>query len=171
MRKLLMFDCFGTVFDMSTLPRGSVGKYAAHVKSKGPWEPLKLPQPWWDLKAHPDAAEGIKQLMLKGYTCVTCSNGPADLLTHLSRASDVHWDAIIGLEEIQVYKPNPRAYEHVRVKMGFEAKDTTMVTANPLFGDVESATALNMQVQLVRVELSPPDLLALAKLCPNIRGH
>ena len=63
--RVIAFDVFGTVFDLSSTPRGEVAAYAQHLRTcreRCCWLPLDLPASWRSLPAHPDAAEGIRRL-------------------------------------------------------------------------------------------------------------
>ena len=158
--KVLAFDCFGTVFDLSGVAHEEVRAYAKHIHQPE-WSPLKLPQAWESLPAHPDALEALERLR-EQYMVVTCSNGPLGLLAKLSKANGISWDAIIPLELNKVFKPNPKAYLTVCEVLGVEPSQVTMVTANRTFGDLEAARALGMQAFLINRAREP-----LAASCPT----
>lgn len=166
MRQVIAFDVFGTVFDLSDVDRREISQYVHHVKdvfnTRG-WMPLTIPESWWDLKAHPDAAEGIARLRTK-YQVVTCSNGPMRLLTHLSKEAGISWDGIIPIEAYQLYKPSPLAYTKIWELMGVKPEACHMVTANPGFGDVEASTKAGMRPHVIRQPGELADIIALASL-------
>ncbi len=135
MLKVIAFDVFGTVFDLSQVDRSEVRAYVDHIHGPA-WKPLELPKSWLDLKAHPDAVEGIAKLRER-FQVVTCSNGPISLLTHISKANGISWDALIPLEVGRVYKPNPMAYQMICDVMRVPPEAVAMVTANATFGDIE----------------------------------
>ena len=147
--KCIAFDCFGTVFDMSGVPREAIAAYVRHVR-KNDFTPYAFPDSWWELKAHPDAAEGIKRLRDAGFKCVTLSNGDAKLLQAVSQKNGIEWDAIIDLAFYRVCKPHIDAYRTVEKAVGFKPSETLMVTANPTFGDIEGAAAIGMPSQVIR---------------------
>lgn len=159
--KVIAFDVFGTVFDLSSVSREEVRAYVNHIKQPE-WQPLRLPQSWETLPAHSDAREGIDRLR-KQFFVVTCSNGPLGLLAKLSKHNGITWDAIIPLELNKVYKTNPKAYLTVCEVLIVEPKDVIMVTANEKFGDLEAATALGMQAILIRGQAGPKDIIELAE--------
>src|SRR5690606_22074940 len=103
--KCIAFDCFGTVFDMSGVGREQIRDYVEHVR-RDDFSPFAFPVSWWNLKAHPDAAEGIRKLRSSGYSCVTLSNGGAGLLAHVSYHSGITWDHITDLTAHRAYKPH-----------------------------------------------------------------
>lgn len=160
--KVLAFDVFGTVFDLSGVDREEVKSYARHIRSPE-WKPLTLPQSWETLPAHPDSAEGINLLREK-FIVVTCSNGNLGLLTKLSKHNKVQWDAIIPLELNKVYKPNPKAYMTVCEVLNVLPEEVMMVTANATFGDLEASKALGMTPMLIRDENTPKDIIELNRI-------
>lgn len=159
--KVIAFDVFGTVFDLSGASREDIKAYIKHIKQPE-WSPLKLPKSWETFPAHPDAKEGI-ELLRKNHFVVTCSNGPLGLLAKLSKNNDISWDAIIPLELNKVFKTNPKAYMTVCEVLDVEPKDILMVTANKDFGDIEAARALGMGAILIRGESPIKDIIELSK--------
>ena len=158
--KVIAFDVFGTVVDFSGVERDDVRNYIAQIQ-RPEWAPLELPKSWESLPAFPDSAEGINRLREK-YIVVTCSNGPLGLLTRLSKNAGIQWDAIIPLEMFKVYKPNPEAYLALCEVLAVNPKDVAMVTANPLFGDIEWAGSLGMTPILIRGESEIQTITQLA---------
>lgn len=161
--KCIAFDCFGTVFDMSSVSQEEISAYVWHVRNRD-FSPYKFPDSWWNLKAHPDSAEGIKRLRAAGFICVTLSNGTADLLLHISKSNGIEWDRIIDLVSHRAYKPhNLDAYRAVEKETLFSPAETLMVTANPAFGDLEGAAAIGMRSQVIRHEY-PNTIIELAEM-------
>jgi 2-haloacid dehalogenase len=159
--RVVAFDVFGTVFDLSSIDRQEVRDYVQHIRQE-PWRPLQLPAHWERLPAYPDAAEGIERLR-KNFVVVTCSNGPLGLLAKLSKHNGILWDAIIPLELNRVYKPKPRAYLTVCEVLNVQPADVLMVTANRTFGDLEASRGLGMAAQLIRDGDGPKTIIALAE--------
>ncbi len=141
--KVIAFDVFGTVFDLSDVDRSEVRAYVEHIKQPT-WEPLNLPKHWETLPAHYDAP-GALEMLRKKYMVVTLSNGPMRLLAELNKFNGLKWDAIIPLEMARVYKPNPIAYLLPAQLFDCDINEVMMVTANKDFGDIEAAKALGMQ--------------------------
>lgn len=168
MIKVVAFDVFNTVFDMSSIPHEDVKQYVHHTRNhRGQeWQPLMLPKSWEALQAHGDSAEGIALLRRK-HAVVTCSNGPVSLLTKISRAAGIDWDMMIPLEVAKVYKPEPYAYALIAETMRVHPSEVAMVTANATFGDIEASRALGMHPFLIRdANAVPhiPTIIDLAKL-------
>jgi FMN phosphatase YigB (HAD superfamily) len=159
--KILAFDVFNTVFDMSTIDRKEIVEYARHI-SKKVWEPLILPESWLNLKAHPDAKEGLERLRKKFYL-VTFSNGPLELLLPLSFKNGLYWDDYIHVAISKMYKPNKLIYPWACGYLGENPANIGMVTANKDFGDLEGANACGMIPLLIRNDKFPKDLIELAQ--------
>jgi 2-haloacid dehalogenase len=64
---------------------------------------------WHRLDPWPDAAGGLTRLRKK-YPLATLSNGNVSLLVDMARRAGLPWDAILGAEPAQAYKPRPEAY-------------------------------------------------------------
>ena len=161
MLKCIAFDCFGTVFDMSGVPREEVKAYVDHVRGND-FSPYRFPDSWYSLKAHRDAALGIWSLRSSGYSCVALSNGSWELLSELSRCNGIHWDHIVDLVEHRVYKPHVDAYRAIEKDLGIIPEETMMVTANPTFGDVEGSQSIGMRPQVIRHPGCPRTIIELA---------
>lgn len=160
--KCIAFDCFGTVFDMSGVSRDEIKEYVNHVR-KNDFTPFEFPKSWWELKTHPDSAEGIKRLQHAGYQCITLSNGDAGLIWRASRKAGIEWNYVTDLRAERVYKPNIEAYRTVERLLGYKPEETLMVTANPTFGDIEGSAAIGMQSQVIRHTGTPLTIIELAE--------
>lgn len=160
--KVVAFDLFGTVFDMSGVDREEIREYVRQLKLPE-WQPLKLPSHWDNVPAHRDAEEGICMLRHQVKHVVTCSNGPLGTMYRMSRNALIEWDLIIPLEINRVYKTNPKAYMTVCEVLNCEPQDVLMVTANETFGDLEASRALGMQAVLIRGDSEIEDIVQLAE--------
>jgi FMN phosphatase YigB (HAD superfamily) len=167
MDMICLFDCFGTVFNMSQIPKEDLRYYGSILK-KPVWEPLNFPKYWQEIPPHPDSEEGIDILKSKGHKCVALSNAPHQLMRVLSANANIYWDHIIGLEEYKIYKPNRLAYLTACAELDCKPSDCTMVTANKTFGDIEGAKSVGMFAKLIRNEWCP-DIMALARNASKIR--
>lgn len=159
--EVIAFDVFGTVFDLSGVPRSEIQEYARHIR-RDLWMPLKLPKSWETLPSHADSASGIQRLRKKFFV-VTCSNGPLGLLAKLSKHNGIEWDAIIPLELNHVFKPRPEAYMTICEVLDVQPSQVRMVTANRDFGDIEASAALGMKSAWIRGESDVKDIIALAE--------
>ncbi len=123
---------------------------------------------WFNLPAHKDSAAGIRKLQDNGFLCVALSNGPAELIKHLSDNADIEWDLIIDLAKHNVYKPYSDAYKTVQKETGIKPEHCLMVTANPTFGDVDGAMSIGMNAQVIRVA-DKPNIAGLAETMGKCR--
>lgn len=64
---------------------------------------------WHRLDAWPGVAAGLRRLRQR-YLLSPCSNGNIALMADLARHNEIWWDAILGSEIAQDYKPKARVY-------------------------------------------------------------
>lgn len=64
---------------------------------------------WHRLDPWPDALPGLTRLKTR-YIIAPLSNGNIILMTDISKRAGIPWDAILGAEVVQAYKPTPEAY-------------------------------------------------------------
>lgn len=159
MLKLIAFDIFGTVVDMSGTPREELVAYGEHIR-KPEYSPLTLPESWEKLEAFPDALPGLSKLKEK-YIIVTLSNGPMGLLTKIAKNNNLPFDTIVPVELARSFKPNPEPYKLLISAFNLKPEEIMMVTANKTFGDLESSRDLGMVPQLIRGDSDVQDIIEL----------
>lgn len=147
--KCLAFDCFGTLFDMSTFPGALVQDYVRHVR-QAHFMPYEFSEEWRHLKAFDDVGRGFHELRGGGFKLVALSNGDPPLIEHLSKANGFAFHHVIDLCKHGVYKPDFAAYQTVRKDFGYWPQETAMVTANPTFGDIAGSFAAGMLPLVIR---------------------
>lgn len=160
---VLAFDCFGTVFDMASVPREEIKAYVDHVRQPE-WSPYTFPESWRRLTAHPDAAEGIDRLQRKNIECWAFSNGDRQLIGRASHANGIYWDHIVDLSIPKAYKPNDGAYQYLRSLT--EGREVNIITANPKFGDLEGAELIRVSSHIIR-HGKPETIIELADMMPE----
>jgi 2-haloacid dehalogenase len=69
----------------------------------------ELNRAWHRLDPWPDAVEGLSRLRA-GYVLATLSNGNVSLTVNMAKRAGLPWDAVLGAEVAQAYKPLPQAY-------------------------------------------------------------
>jgi 2-haloalkanoic acid dehalogenase type II len=149
MLKVIAFDLFGTVFDLSKVDRAEISAYVKQLR-QDVWQPLELPESWGDIQPHPDAKEGI-QLLRKQYEVITFSNCPLDLQRHLLAKAGIEFQFLFPLENYHIYKPNEIAYKTLsRYYFAVKPEEIMVVSANKTFGDIEGARAAGMKSCLIR---------------------
>lgn len=165
--KVIAFDVFNTIVDLSSVPREEVRAYADHIR-KPEWSPLALPKSWETLPAFLDSREGVAKLARR-FTIATCSNGPADMQQRLLDHNGIKITGIVDLAERRVYKPNALAYRTICDTFKVEPSEVLMVTANPGFGDVEGSARVGMESVVIRGRMFPT-IPALAEHLQRIAG-
>jgi 2-haloacid dehalogenase len=69
----------------------------------------ELNRAWHRLDPWPDAVEGLSRLRAR-YVLATLSNGNVSLTVNMAKRAGLPWDAVLGAEVAQAYKPLPQAY-------------------------------------------------------------
>lgn len=161
--KVLAFDLFGTVFDVSDVPREELQAYGDTIRAPE-WQPFVWPKHWEKLPAFPDAEFGLRALQALGYYTVALSNAPLALAMRMIANAELDFNAIIPLETQQLYKPNPGCYTFAQTLCGVEREEFAMISANKSFGDIEAALSLGMHAQLIRNPDMPETILDLVRL-------
>lgn len=115
---------------------------------------------WHRLDPWPDSVEGLTRLKQR-FPIVTCSNGHIALLVNMARYAGLPWDAILGAEIAQAYKPAPAAYLGTAKALDIAPDALCLVAAH--HGDLFAARAAGLQTAFVRRPLeyggaAAPDL-------------
>lgn len=151
--KLVAFDVFGTLLDMSNVPREELEAYGRHI-AQPEWAPLRLPDHWQVLPTFPDVWPGLITLAMVVPTVVTLSNAPLRFQRALWAFNDregANIDEVVPLEVARVFKPHQDAYRAVlRMFPEYAPEECLMVTANEHFGDLEGARSVGMRSMLIR---------------------
>lgn len=101
---------------------------------------------WRRLKPWPDSVAGLTRLKA-GFPIVTLSNGNIALMLEMARRSGLPWDAILGAEVTQAYKPDPRAYLGTAEILGVAPGDLCLVAAH--HSDLAAARACGLRTAYV----------------------
>jgi 2-haloacid dehalogenase len=96
---------------LDILHRNNLEKILPHFKIGALSEDVltDLSLVWHRLDAWPDSRLGLERLRRK-FRIAPVSNGNISLMVDLARWNDFHWDAILGSEIAQDFKPKPRVY-------------------------------------------------------------
>ncbi|MEM9522775.1 MAG: haloacid dehalogenase type II [Pseudomonadota bacterium] len=84
---------------------------------------------WEQLPAWPDVLPGLEALRPYGLLA-PCSNGSIALMSRLARFTGIEWDAIVGADIAQDYKPEARVYLASCAALGLPPECVTMVAAH-----------------------------------------
>lgn len=86
---------------------------------------------WHRLDPWPDSVEGLTRLKSR-FPIVTLSNGNVALMVAMARHGGLPWDAILGSEFSQAYKPDPRIYLGTAEALGLQPSELCLVAAHHL---------------------------------------
>jgi 2-haloacid dehalogenase len=101
---------------------------------------------WRRLKPWPDSVEGLTRLK-RHFPIVTLSNGNIALMVEMARRGGLPWDAILGAEVTQAYKPDPRAYLGTAEILGVAPGEVCLVAAH--HGDLAPARACGLKTAFI----------------------
>lgn len=101
---------------------------------------------WHRLDPWPDSVEGLTRLKQR-FPIVTCSNGHIALMVNMARHAGLPWDAILGAEIAQAYKPAPAAYTATAAALDLAPGELCLVAAH--HGDLAAARAAGLQCAFV----------------------
>ncbi len=96
---------------------------------------------WRRLDPWPDAAAGLARLKAR-YPLVTLSNGNIALTMELARRAGFQFDAILGAEAVQAFKPTPQAYLRTADLLGIAPDELCLVAAH--HSDLAAARACGL---------------------------
>jgi 2-haloacid dehalogenase len=65
---------------------------------------------WLTVPAHPDAVAAVTRLRGEGVRCAVLSNGTAPMIRSALEAARLAIDEVRSVDEVRVYKPDPRVY-------------------------------------------------------------
>ncbi len=119
---------------------------AAHgIEDKGLRD--ELMQLYLHLEAYPDAVACLKALKAAGFTTGILSNGSPDMLSAAVRSAglEAHLDHVLSIEDVGIYKPDPRVYQLAVDRTGVgDASEICFVSANTW--DAQAAKSFGFQV-------------------------
>ena len=97
---------------------------------------------WHKLDAWPDVGPGFARLH-KRFLMAPCSNGNIALMADVGRRNNLPWDAILGSEIAQGYKPQPKVYLATCEAFNLKPEQVMMCAAHS--GDLSSAQKLGLR--------------------------
>ncbi len=101
---------------------------------------------WHRLDPWPDAAAGLLRLKA-GFIIAPLSNGNIALMLDMAKRAGLPWDAILGAEVAQAYKPTPDAYLRTADILALAPAEICMVAAHN--GDLAAARACGLRTAFV----------------------
>jgi 2-haloacid dehalogenase len=121
------------------LPRFGIGKLAEPTLEE-------LTLGWHKLDAWPDVGPAFARLH-KRFLMAPCSNGNIALMADVGRRNNLPWDAILGSEIAQGYKPQPKVYLMTCEAFNLKPEQVMMCAAHS--GDLSSAQKLGLRTSHV----------------------
>ena len=101
---------------------------------------------WHRLDPWPDVAAGLTRLKTR-YIVAPLSNGNVILMLDMAKRAGLPWDAILGAELAQAYKPSPEAYLRTVDILAMRPEEVCMVAAHN--GDLAAARACGLRTAFV----------------------
>ena len=92
----------------------------------------RLMELYLSLDAYPEVAESLAALRAAGRKTAILSNGAPRMLEAAVRSAglDRHLDAVLSIEEVGVYKPDPRVYQLAVGHLGVAAERICFLSSN-----------------------------------------
>ena len=101
---------------------------------------------WHRLDPWPDSVAGLARLKTR-YIIAPLSNGNIRLMLDMAKRAGLPWDAILGAEVAQAYKPMPEAYLRTAEVLGLDPSQICMVAAHN--GDLAAARQCGLKTAFV----------------------
>ena len=100
---------------------------------------------WHRLDPWPDAVKGLTRLKQR-FIIAPLSNGNIALLLNMAKRAGLPWDAILGAEVAQAYKPAPEAYLRTAEILQMRPEEICLVAAHN--GDLKAARSCRLSHRL-----------------------
>jgi 2-haloacid dehalogenase len=101
---------------------------------------------WHRLDPWPDAVAGLTRLKT-GFIIATLSNGNIALMLDMAKRAGLPWDAILGAEVVQAYKPMPEAYLRTAEILAMRPEQICLVAAHN--GDLAAARKCGLRTAFI----------------------
>ena len=101
---------------------------------------------WRELDPWPDSASGLTRLRRR-FIIAPLSNGNIRLMLDLAKRAGLPWDAILGAEIAQAYKPSPEAYLRNAEALMLKPESVCLVAAHN--GDLKAARACGFRTAFI----------------------
>ena len=171
--KLIVFDAYGTLFDVNSAAKKCKAKIGSNWESFANfWRMTQLEYTWlrslmgrhknfWQitedsldksmkvfkidkrmknellnlykiLATYPEVKKVLEKLKKKDFKLVILSNGTPELLNNLVNSNNLNnlIDDLFSIEEVKIFKPNPKVYEIPVKKYNIKPKEIIFLSAN-----------------------------------------
>lgn len=97
------------------------------------------------LPTFPDVKKGLQKLKEEGHKLYAFSNGSANAVSNLLINAEIIdlFDGVVSVEEVQVFKPSPKVYQHFNTKTNSTKETSWLISSNPF--DVIGAASYGMK--------------------------
>ena len=112
------------------------------LESLGEKPRADLTRLWHRLSCWPDVAPGLAELKTR-FSLAPLSNGNISLMVHLARHNGLPWDAVLGAEIAQDYKPKPAVYLTGAAALDLKPDECMMVAAHSF--DLSAAASCGLR--------------------------
>jgi 2-haloacid dehalogenase len=125
-----------------------------------------LMEAYRSLPRFPDALPAIRSLKGAGFMLAAFSNGVETSLRALLEHSGIlpYLDAVISVDDLKTYKPDPRVYRYLAERLGFPLENTWLASSNGW--DVLGAKAAGLRAGWIKRD--PESLLDLWGISPDL---
>jgi 2-haloacid dehalogenase len=143
--------------DFWTLTQEALGFVAARYNVSDKALLADLLQAYRRLDAYPDAVSVLTALRDRGVARGILSNGEPGMLSDAVRSAGIAelLDHVLSVEDVGVFKPDPRVYRLVTERFGLAAGDIGFVSSNPW--DAFGALSFGFQVYWVNRSGQPDE--------------
>ena len=119
--------------DFWTITKDSLAFVAARNRITEPAVLESLLATYRELPAYPDAAPTLRALREAGVRTAILSNGEPGMLADAVRAAGLAnlLDAVLSVEDVRLFKPDPRVYALATKALGAEPGEMGFVSSNP----------------------------------------
>jgi 2-haloacid dehalogenase len=114
----------------------------------------RLNEPWFTVPAHADAAAALQRIASRGVRTAVLSNGTRAMIESALRGGGLAVDEIRSVDEVRVYKPDPRVYALLD-EMG--PRDATLFVSSNAF-DAEGAKRTERRVCFIDRGVARPSV-------------
>jgi 2-haloacid dehalogenase len=101
---------------------------------------------WHRLDPWPDSVEALCSLK-REFIIAPLSNGNIRLMVDMAKRAGLPWDAILGADVVQAYKPSPQAYSETVNILGLAPAELCLVAAHN--GDLAAARRLGLTTAFI----------------------
>ncbi|MBZ5875875.1 MULTISPECIES: haloacid dehalogenase type II [Chromohalobacter] len=108
------------------------------------------------LPAFPDVDAGLARFANAGVRCVAFSNGTDEAVSGLLSQAGIkaRFDAVVSVDDIKRFKPDPAVYAYLRQRTESRAADTWLVSSNPF--DIIGAKYAGLHAAWIRRSAEAP---------------